>query len=503
MTPFDRLKSSTAPAALALACALLMAPPPRSALAETAPAPVVAVGAYEHGVARKIDLSIGKSIIVDLPRDAKEVFVANPKIANAVVRSTRKVFIIGMADGYTSMFAMDAEGRQIATLEINVGRDLGGLRETLRRVLPQTQIDVRSVGDSILLTGIVDSPLQAQQAIDMANAFVGQSTSGGGASTQGQGVSISFGGASTTTGKVLNSITIRGKDQVMLKVTVAEVQRTVLKQLGIDTSGEWRIGSVGITPFVQNPFSVQNQVLSDTAIGGGLGRQSNFTLRAMERQGVLRTLAEPNLTAISGETAKFVAGGEIPIPKGQTCSFDLFNRQLCSVSVEYKQIGVTLNFTPVVLAENRISLRVGTEVTELDSENRVLFGTIAIPAFKTRRLETTIELPSGGTLVSAGLIQNSSKQAINGLPGVMNVPILGTLFRSRDYQHQETELMISVTPFIAKPISPGEVTRPDDGFADATDPQTVFLGRINRLYGVAGAPVNGRAYNGRVGFITD
>jgi pilus assembly protein CpaC len=472
---------------IAALCALLLCPELASANGDVvrSAAPVIHVGASDQAVSRNVDLSIGKSIIIDLPRDAKEVFVANPKIANAVVRSTRKVFLIGMENGATSVFVMDAEGRQIAALEVIVGRDLNALRQTLRTALPSARIEVRPAGDSILLTGNVASAAEAQQAVDIANAFVG----------------VSGGLFSSTKGAVVNSLTIKGKDQVMLRVTVAEVSRTILKQLGVDVSGSW--SAVDFASI--NPFPLQRGVLTDTlrATTNSGGGSLSATLRAFERAGVSRILAEPTLTAISGETAKFTAGGEIPVPKSQDCTNDLLGRRSCQIGVEFKPFGVTLTFTPLVLSENRISMRVATEVTELDYENTIRIEVVSIPATRVRRSDTTIELPSGAVMMTAGLIQQTSNQVINGLPGLMNLPILGTLFRSRDYQRKETELMILVTPLIAKPMDAAQVKRPDDGFVDADDAQTVLLGRLNKLYGVAGAPQSGKAYKGKFGFITD
>jgi pilus assembly protein CpaC len=474
-------------AAAACALALLAAAP---AAADEFPyrggaTPVVHVAAGDHAATRSVDLSIGRSIIVELPRDAKEVFVANPKIANAVVRSTRKVFLIGMENGATSVFVMDADGRQIAALEVIVGRDLNALRQTLRTALPGARIEVKPAGDSILLTGLVASAAEAQQAVDIANAFVG----------------VSAVGMVATKGAVVNSLTIKGKDQVMLRVTVAEVSRAILKQLGVDMAGSWSALDFASI----NPFPLSQGVLTDTLstnfkAGGG---SVSATLRAFERAGVSRVLAEPTLTAISGETAKFTAGGEIPLPKSQDCSTDLFGRRSCQIGVEYKPFGVTLTFTPLVLSENRISMRINTEVTELDYENTIRIEVVSVPAIRVRKSETTVELPSGAVMMTAGLIQQTSNQAINGLPGLMNLPILGTLFRSRDYQRKETELMILVTPYIAKPMDAAQVKRPDDGFVEADDAQGILLGRLNRLYGVAGAPPPAKALKGKFGFITD
>ncbi len=443
--------------------------------------------------AQRIDLSIGKSMIVDLPRDAKEVFVANPKVANAVVRSARKMFIIGMADGATSIFAMDGDGNQIAALDIVVGRDLNVLRQTLRTALPRASIEIKPAGDSILLTGEVPNASDAQQAMDIARAFVG----------------VSATAAGNTTGTVINSLTIRGRDQVLLRVTVAEVSRQALKQLGVDLGGGWSLAgnAFGVAPVapsvLQNPFTVNTQLLSPREIGGNFGN-AQYILRAMERAGVSRVLAEPTLSAVSGESAKFTAGGEVPVPANQSCQPPAFpgGRPLCTVGVEFKPFGVTLNFTPVVMSEGRISMRVATEVTEVDVDNNIRFDNVTVPGFRVRKAETTVEVPSGGTMMTAGLIQQTSKQAINGLPGLMNLPILGTLFRSRDYQRNETELLIMVTPYLAKPMDPRQVARPDDGFVDTHDAQAILLGRLNRIYG-AGSPAAARGYRGRVGFITD
>lgn len=469
--------------------ALLLAGPAYAQ--STAPAPVLNVGTSEHAIARKLDLSIGRSLIVELPRDAKEVFVANPKVANAVVRSARKLFIIGIADGQTSMFVMDADGRQISALEIEVGRDLNVLRQTLRAAMPGAQIEVKPAGNSILLVGNVANASEATQAVDIANAFVGTSS----------------GLFTSSKGAVINSLTIRGRDQVMVKVVVSEVQRKAIKQLGVNSTGEWKLGNFSITPTIDNPFPLQPQALAATAVTAGIGNSSNFTLRALERAGLARVLAEPTVTAISGESAKFTAGGEVPVPKGQTCSYDVFNRQTCQLQIEYKPIGVALNFTPIVMSDNKISMRIATEVTELDFENQLRLSAanqteLNTPAFRVRKSDTTVELPSGGTLATAGLIQRVSKQSINGFPGLMNIPIIGTLFRSRDYQREETELMITATPYIAKPMEPNQIQRPDDGFVDAHDAQTVLLGRLNKIYGTTSGPLP-QAYKGRVGFIAD
>lgn len=473
---------------LSAVLALALAGP---AIAQSAgQAPVLNVGTSEHAISRKIDLSIGRSLIVDLPRDAKEVFVANPKVANAVVRSARKLFIIGIADGQTSMFVIDGEGRQITALEIEVGRDLNVLRQTLRSAMPRAQIEVKPAGNSILLVGNVANASEATQAVDIANAFVGTTA----------------GLFSSSKGAVINSLTIRGRDQVMVKVVVSEVSRKAIKQLGINSTGEWKLGNFSISPTLDNPLPLQPQALAATAVTAGIGNSTNFTLRALERAGLSRVLAEPTVTAISGESAKFTAGGEVPVPSGYSCD----GTGLCTLGIQYRPIGVALNFTPIVLSDNKISMRIATEVTELDFENQLRLSdtrnssqqVVNAPAFRVRKSDTTVELPSGGTLATAGLIQRVSKQSLNGFPGLMNLPVIGVLFRSRDYQREETELMITATPYIAKPMEPNQVQRPDDGFVDAHDAQAVLLGRLNKIYGTNGGPAP-QAYKGRVGFIAD
>jgi pilus assembly protein CpaC len=453
--------------------------------------------AADGGLARRLAMGVGKSVIIDLPRDAAEIFVGNPKVANAVVRSPRKLYIIGMEGGQTTIFAMDSAGRQIATIEISIGRDIQELDRILKTAMPSSNIVLRTVNDTIILTGTVDSAGEAQQALDIAYGFVGQSAGGVGGGAAGASGNPAAAGSS---GRVINSLVIRGKDQVMLKVTIAEVQRTVMKQLGITSA---TVGGGWGRFTMQNPLTLNLQQPSETNLTIP-GTNASATLQAFERYGVARVLAEPTVTAVSGEGAKFTAGGELPVPGSQSCSIDpASGRQACTVGISFKPYGISLNFTPVVLSEGRILLRVATEVTEVDNTQSFSFSTVNVPAFRTRKNETTVELPSGASIASAGLIQVRSKQVINGLPGLMNLPVLGTLFRSRDYQREESELMIIVTPYIAKPMSPSEVVKPTDNFADATDPQSWLLGRVNRLYSTKSNPEVISNFRGRVGFIND
>ncbi len=473
------------PAAALAVLALATAPGATAALAkdasrqfggvpyEVVPNPAIRTTVQDALSTRSISLSIGKSMMIDLPADAGEIFVADPKVVNAVVRTARKIFIIGTGAGSTTVMVMGKGNEQIAAFDIGVakelGRELNVLRDVIRRAMPGADIRIEGVGDNFVLSGTVDSPLEAQKAVDIAINLVGQSSS--------------FFGIGGVQGKVINGLQVRGKDQVMLKVTIAEVQRSAIKQLGINLQGQWSVSGaqMAISRGWSVPFTVNRQYPPPFGALDAGGR--NGTVAALERQGVLRTLAEPTLTAISGESAKFLAGGEMAVPTSETCASALLGGLQCSIGLTYKPVGVSLNFTPVVLSENRISVRVATEVTEVEPDNSFKLTTVSMPGFRTRKAETTVEMPSGGVMATAGLIQQQTRQHINGLPGAMNIPILGALFRSRDYQRLETELLILVQPFIAKSSAPGQIAKPDDNLSEPSDPSTVFMGRLTRTYG--------------------
>ena len=302
------------------------------------------------GIVRRFSMGVGKSVIVNLPKAASEIFVGNPKVANAVVRSARKLYIIGIADGQTTVFAMDSAGRQIAALEISIGRDVGELQQILNAALPNSSIVTRTINDTIILSGAVNSAEEAQRATDIAQGFVKQTSQAGSAAQN----------------LVVNSLVIRGRDQVMLKVSVAEIQRNVAKQLGL-TSSTWGA-------FTQyNPFGIAGSIATNPATNLATSltvhnpaNTISATLQAFERYGVSRILAEPTVTAISGENAKFTVGGEVPIPSAPVCTTNGTVTNCSPGGVTYQPYGVTLNFAPVVLSAGRILLHIATEVTELD-----------------------------------------------------------------------------------------------------------------------------------------
>lgn len=429
---------------------------------------------------RSIVLGLNKAAIVELPVAARDVLVSNPAIVDAVVRTNKRTYLIGLAVGQTNAFFFNENGQQILNLEIRVARDLAGLRESLRQYFPKARIDVESINDHVVLSGMVASGTEASKAQDLAARYIGGDKE-----------------------HVLNMLGIEGKDQVMLKVTVAEMQRNVIKQLGVDLSTAANFGDFALRLATSNTFSVQGRSFgglstAGTAVSGSDG-SIETALRALERDGIIRTLAEPNLTAISGESAKFLAGGEFPVPTSRDRDGN--------VQLEFKPFGVGLNFTPVVLSEGRISLKISTEVSELSSEGSfILQGAsgdgITVPGLKVRRAETTLELPSGGSIVMAGLLSDTMRQNIDGVPGVKDVPVLGQLFRSRDYQKNETELVVIVTPYLVDPTARKNLVLPTDGFAPASDMDTILMGRLNATYGTGAAPGD-KALQGPVGFVVD
>src|SRR5256714_2172739 len=369
----------------ALAAVMLHSVPSPAIATEPDPLPTGAINTGSVKT-RFLALGTGKSVIIDLPREAKDVLVANPKVANAVIRSAQRAYIIGGDVGQTNVVFFDGDGQQIASYDIAVKRDLNGVRAALRQSQPG--INIEGVGEGVLLTGTVASPVEAQQAGDVAARLVGSAD------------------------KVINSIVVRGRDQVMLKVNVAEVRRDIVKQMGVDLSASMNYGTAVVNFNNSNPFTafgrplVADNGLQGASILKGVPTVS-ATMRAMESAGVVRTLAEPNLTAISGESATFIAGGEFPVPAGYSCDP---TTHVCTTSISYKKFGISLNFTPVVLTEGRISLRVMTEVSELSTDNSITLNqngsSLTIPSIRTRRAETTLDIPSGRSMAMAGLIQH-------------------------------------------------------------------------------------------------
>ncbi|WP_373237689.1 type II and III secretion system protein family protein [Cohaesibacter celericrescens] len=461
------------PLAAALLIALVIAPSVMVTTNQAQAASTVRLkAASAHG--RNITVGLNKSIVIETPRDVRDVLVSSPTTADAVVRSARRVYIIGMKIGQANVVLFDGSGNQIASFEVNVTHDSGALTALLRRMIPGSNIQVEGVGDGIALSGGVRNPADAEKAMDLAASYVGDRK------------------------KVSNYIAVTAREQVQLRVTIAEVERTVLKQMGINLTGTLSQGVVSLSGAIDNPFSATLQSLSSTALTGTFGSSTSnvgATLKAMERDGLVRTLAEPNLTAISGEKAEFLAGGEFPVPVGYEDG---------KISIEFKPFGVSLAFLPIVISENRISLQIKNEVSEISTDTTITAGsgdsTITIPGLRVRRSSTTVELPSGGTMAMAGLLRDEVRKSIDGFPFLKDLPILGQLFRSLDYKRSQTELVIFVTPYIVAPVARSQTALPIKNVAPVSDMNAIFLGQLTRRYDMSGGPRRGVKYHGRFGY---
>ncbi|MCL6705974.1 type II and III secretion system protein family protein [Pseudomonas sp. R2.Fl] len=486
-------------------------PPVPGASAEAASESVVRISQSGPGARRTIKLGLNKAIVVDLPQDAHDILVADPAMADAVTRTSRRIYLFGKSVGQTNIFIFGPGGEEIVSLDIEIERDIAGLQANLRRFIPESDIKVEIVSDNIVLTGTVRTPQDSARAESLADAFL----RGGEATTRNQTASSTTEGGDVAifaeerqVSQIVNLLTIEGEDQVTLKVTVAEVSRQVLKQLGIN--GSVSNGSDGFT--FANPTNLGNAIntFGSGVVSGTLGSVDlSGYLNAMEQAGVMRTLAEPSLTAISGEEANFYVGGEFRLAANQEVSVD-GETGVPTVSRESETVdyGVELNFRPIVLAPGRISLKIETNVSEPTYEGSVVTGNGSSPSIpgstylsiRKREASTSVELPSGGSIVIAGLIQDNVRQAYSGVPGVARVPVLGALFRSKDFIRNETELVIIATPYLVRPVARNQLQRPDDNFNPTDDFSSVFLNRVNKVYGRPEAQAAGQ-YHGAVGFI--
>ncbi len=595
-------------------------PAPVASAPLPAPDQVLSIDLTAGAGARVVDLPVGKSAIIELPVDVRDMLVTNPLVADAVLRNPRRIYLLGLKSGSTDAVFFDEAGRKILQLAIRVDQDTGLLAATLKNVLPSGTIKVSPVNDSVILSGLVMNAADSDKASRIAAQFV------------------------SSPDKVLNMLSIAGKDQVMLEVRIVEVQRNVIKQLGVDlnavlgqlgsdqfsfgmsptygvngsllggvrggynvnttsqptnlvpslfgmipggqsgvsllnylqrfltndsslTSAQstWLgsyansiagkttavVGSgasavtytmkdVGISAaslssdvqnflsggsgttgndaknlWIQNFLTNVNTVTPGTgfyqdkgnplaSVTSGLAGSDNVNsakamIQAFERVGLVRTLAEPNLTVLSGEGGKFLAGGEFPVPVAAD--------NTGKITIEFKPYGVGLGYTPVVMSGGRISLKLSTEVSELTSLGAYSVQTatniLVVPGLTVRRAETTVELPSGGSLMIAGLLQQTTKQTIDAIPGMTSMPILGSLFRSRDFLNGETELVIIITPYIVDPTRPQNLQTPADGLRIAGDMSTTLLGRLNKVVKAPAGANAGRAYQGPVGYVIE
>lgn len=438
----------TAAAALALAAFAVVA---------QAPAPAHAAAEVVAGGESELALEVGKGRLIRLSRPAATVFIADPKIADVQVKSPTLVYAIGKAPGATSFYALDAREQMIANLSVNVGFDEGRLAAMIRDQAPGAQVQVASANGALILTGQVSSPAEGEDVLRLAALFV-----------QGE--------EKDAAGRIINRLTVDAPNQINLRVKIAEVSRDATQQLGFNWESLTNIGPKGVLGWATGADILQTITQDGGGNGGGGGGQNpggglgggtnivrppggagaifggysdagtnvNVLIEAMEQKNLVTVLAEPNLTAVSGEPASFLAGGEypIPVPSG-----------LNQVTIDYKQFGVSLQFVATILDNGRVSLNVRPEVSQLSDAGAISINGIRVPALTTRRAETTVDLASGQSFAIAGLLQNNVSRDLRKLPGAGDVPILGQLFRSKRFQRNESELVIIVTPYLVKPVS--------------------------------------------------
>jgi pilus assembly protein CpaC len=397
-----------------------------------------------------LTLSVGTGRMVRLDGQMTDLFVANDAIADVQVRSANQIYVFGKAPGETTVFATDKAGRTIFSANVRVGTNMGSLDELLRVAMPDAQIRATPVNGLVLLTGTVAAPSDVEEATRIVQGFVGPGA------------------------QVVSRLKTATPLQVMLKVTIAEVSRSVTKNIGVNflsaNRNQGGFSFVGAQGTGIDPDTGKiPQPTSGTAfrLGGSLlGIDILSAINLAETKGLAKTLAEPNLTALSGETASFLAGGEFPIPVASGIN---------GTSVEFKQYGVSLAFTPTVLEGGRISMRVRPEVSELSDQGAVRLNGTSVPALTTRRTETTVELGSGQSMMISGLLRNSGGNNVDKAPILGSIPILGALFRSQSFRRNETELVIVVTPYLVKPTTASQIALPTDGHRDATFLERVLL----------------------------
>jgi pilus assembly protein CpaC len=437
---------------------------------------------------RSVSIGVNKSMLVEFPVRLTNVLVSNPDILDAVVQNSNQVYLLAKDIGEANAIFIGPNGQKLLFLEVSIARDLSLLSDSLRRLVPGSDIKVEMVGENIVLSGSVIDPVDANRAATLAERF------------------------SKKSNKIVNLIKADAKEQVHLRVKVAEMSLDAIRRIGVNwPSIKLQSGNFSFAKVISNAFPVTNPLVGE-AVPGGFGKtplvaagtaiqptwqngnqEVSVLIQMLERRGLIKTLAEPNLTAISGETAKFLAGGEFPIPVSQDNN---------SVSVEFKQFGVNVSFRPVVMSAGRISLKIAAEVSEITNEGAVQIGGLSIPALKVRRAETTLELPSGGTLAMAGLLSDETRQSVEGVPGLKSIPMLGALFRSNDYRRRESELVILVTPYLARHAPRDKLAVPSQNYTSESELKELLFGRLNRIYG-SGGPLPPGGYKGDYGFIIE
>jgi pilus assembly protein CpaC len=459
MTRFNMMKRAT----LATTVAAVLT----ASVSVTAPSAATAQPVDAVKPANTVNLSVGSGRMVRLDGTMSDLFVANDAIADVQVRSADQVYIFGKTAGETTVYATNKAGKVVYSANVRVGNNIGSVDELLRMAMPDAQVRATPMNGAVLLTGTVAAPADVEEANRIVQAYLGTGT------------------------QVISRLKTATPLQVMLKVRIAEVSRSLARDIGVnllsrDNSGGFLFGvgrgNPGTINVAKGPADPVTGLVRETVSGytfnnkagmttlGAAGRLLGMdilsTLDLNENSGLVTTLAEPTLTALSGETASFLAGGEFPIPTAQGIN---------GTSVEFKEYGVSLAFSPVVLEGGRISMRVRPEVSEISSAGAVKLNGFEIPALTTRRAETTVELGSGQSFMIGGLLSNSGNNSVEKAPFLGDIPILGALFRSQGFRRNETELVIVVTPYLVKPVSANQIALPTDGLRQSNDSQRILL----------------------------
>lgn len=428
-------------------------------------------------------IPLGKAELVSVEGDVADVLIANPSIIDVTAIQSNRLYVAGLQVGDTNLIALDAKGDIVKQIDVHVNYDLTAIQALVNDLFPNEQVKVGSIHDQILLTGTVSNAQVATKVSSIVGHYVSDLQDEDG----------------TTDELISNLLEVRGEQQVMLQVKIVEAKRSVLKELGIQTNAndpnELATQNIfGVTPFssstisgnntaagvlsqpglaLSNPAAAALRIFKDSGIEA-IGTIGLF-INALEEENLVNVLAEPNLTTVSGEQAGFLAGGETPVPSGLD--------QLGNIIVEFRQFGVSLNFRPTVMSDERISLQMNTEVSSINFDNAISAGAIRVPGFDVRRAETTVELPSGGSIMIAGILQSEAVKGMAGLPGVSKAPIIGDLLSSDSFQREETELVVIVTPYLIEPYA--EKERADVVPVPRNNPlSSSFANNINQAYKV-------------------
>ncbi|NBC36798.1 secretion system protein [Novosphingobium sp. FSY-8] len=430
------------------------------------PAPPAAAGpAGAIEATNTMILAIGRGQLINLPTGMKDVFVADEKVADVQVKSNRQLYVYGRSSGETTIYASGPSGAVVWSANVRVGSNIDSVDQMLRVALPDAKVQIATIGgNTVLLTGTVRNPEDSAEATRLVTAYMGKEVN------------------------VISRIRTATPLQVNLMVRIAEVSRSFSKNLGVnltsaDSTSGFKFGiaqgrsfypqytpggALGMGTATSSGNTTVSQLSGSTtlaAAGKLFGLDMLAALDAGETAGLVTTLAQPNLTALSGETAEFQAGGEIPIPLAGS---------LGTVGIEFKKYGVSLSYTPTVLADGRISLRVRPEVSDISSQNSVTLNGYTVPSLTVRRAETTVELGSGQSFMIAGLMQNNGSNSISKMPGVGDTPVLGALFKSTAFKKNETELVIIITPYLVQPVDDARIALPTDGFQNPDEVQRVL-----------------------------